>query len=62
MAAALSERLAERYSLRLDGHWQQWFDGDDQRQLLMGPFCSPIVVDDLLQAAPPDLWARLHVA
>ena len=56
MAAALSQRLAERYSLRLDDHWQHWFDGDAERQLLMGPFCSPIAVDDLLQAAPPDLW------
>lgn len=56
MAPALSERLAERFSLRLDDHWQQWFDGDHERRLLMGPFCSPIAVDDLLQAAPPDLW------
>ena len=56
MAAALSERLAERYSLRLDDHWRQWFDRDDDRQLLMGPFGSPVVVEDLLQAAPADLW------
>lgn len=56
MAAALSERLAERYSLRLEDHWQQWFDRDRERPLLMGPFRSPIVVEDLLEIAPPDLW------
>ena len=56
MAAALSQRLAERYSLRLEDHWQQWFDRDDQRPSLMGPFRSPASVDDLLEVAPPDLW------
>lgn len=56
MAAALSERLAERYSLRLDDHWRQWFDRDGERPLLMGPFRSSVALDDLLEMAPPDLW------
>lgn len=56
MATALSERLAERYSLGLDDHWRQWFDRDMERQLLLGPFRSPLMVEDLLESVPADLW------
>ncbi len=56
MGGTLSERLAERYALRLDDHWRQWFDRDSERLLLMGPFRSPVHVEELLEPAPPDLW------
>ncbi len=56
MSVAPSERLAEHYALRLDEHWRQWFDQDCLRWLLAGPFRSPVVVDDLLEDSPPDLW------
>ncbi len=56
MAAALSERLAERYSLRLNDHWQQWFDSSAERPFLMGPFQTPVAVEELLTDAPADLW------
>ncbi|MCC6510326.1 MAG: SMI1/KNR4 family protein [Pirellulaceae bacterium] len=56
MASAASERLAERYSLRLSAAWRQWFDVDARQPLLAGQFSAVLDVEDLLDAAPPDLW------
>ena len=56
MSLSASEHLAQRYGLRLSPGWQAWFDHDAERQLLAGQFRTPVDLDDLLDAAPPDLW------
>jgi hypothetical protein len=56
MAGALSEQLAQRYSLQLTGAWSAWFDDCAGRGFLVGQYHAPIDVADLLEPAPLDLW------
>jgi hypothetical protein len=56
MSEGSGELLAQRYSLRLESVWREWFDRSGAAESLRGAFHTPVDVPALLGPAPLDLW------
>jgi hypothetical protein len=51
-----SDKLADRFGLKLEPAWKQWFDFQSRNLVLPGRFCHPVNIDELCQQSPQVLW------